>query len=118
MVRKSKALTEATDMTGGGAYQDIVAPPRKEGDPTGQTTAIENQIDAVGTPPADMLIPQDAAAMQYKPEDIFAKFTEREDEPGTFDSTPQDVVSLPVGTDTQILVELIKEKAPITIQRF
>ena len=54
MVRKSKALKEATDtdMTGGGAYQDIVAPPRKEGDPTGQTTAIENQIAAVGgTPP-------------------------------------------------------------------
>ena len=54
MVRKSKELKEATDMTGGGAYQDIVAPPRKEGDPTGQTTAIENQISAVGgTPPVD-----------------------------------------------------------------
>mgnify|MGYP003127212556 CR=1 FL=1 len=56
MVRKSKALKEATDtdMTGGGAYQDIVAPPRKEGDPTGQTTAIENQIAAVsGTQPID-----------------------------------------------------------------
>ena len=54
MVRKSKELKEATDMTGGGAYQDIVAPPRKEGDPTGQTTAIENQIAAVGgTAPID-----------------------------------------------------------------
>jgi hypothetical protein len=40
------------------------------------------------------------------------------DEPGTFDSTPQQAVSMPVGTDTQILIELIKEKAPITIQRF
>lgn len=52
MVRKSKELKEATDMTGGGAYQDIVAPPRMEGDPTGQTTALESQIAAVGGSPA------------------------------------------------------------------
>ena len=28
--RKSKALQEATDLTHGGAFADIVAPPRKE----------------------------------------------------------------------------------------
>lgn len=45
--RKSKALQEATDMTQGGAFADIVAPPRKEGDPTGQTTALEQQAEAI-----------------------------------------------------------------------
>ena len=39
--RKSKALQEATDLTQGGAFADIVAPPRKEGEPTGQTTMLE-----------------------------------------------------------------------------
>jgi hypothetical protein len=101
-----------------GAYQDLTLKPIPGSDEFGGYTQQEEQIAAVGTPPSDMLIPQDAAAMQYKPEDIFAKGTERQDEAGTFDSTPQDVVSLPVGTDIQILVELIKEKAPVTIQRF
>lgn len=45
--RKSKALQEATDLTQGGAFADIVAPPRKEGDPTGQTTMLEEQAGAV-----------------------------------------------------------------------
>ncbi len=101
-----------------GAYQDLTLKPIPGSDKFGGYTQQEEQIAAVGSPPSNMLIPQDAAAMQYKPEDIFSKGTERQDEAGTFDSTPQDVVSLPVGTDTQILVELIKEKAPVTIQRF
>ncbi len=45
--RKSKALQEATDLTQGGAFADIVAPPRMEGDPTGQTTALEQQAGAI-----------------------------------------------------------------------
>ena len=45
--RKSKSMQEATDLTQGGAFADIVAPPRKEGDPTGQTTALENQAGAI-----------------------------------------------------------------------
>jgi hypothetical protein len=45
--RKSKGLKEATDMTGGGAYADIVAPPRKEGDPTGQSKALSEQAGAI-----------------------------------------------------------------------
>ena len=35
--RKNSALTESTDMTGGGAYADIVVPPQAEGDSFGQT---------------------------------------------------------------------------------
>ena len=45
--RKSKELQEATDLTQGGAFADIVAPPRKEGDPTGQTTMLEEQAGAI-----------------------------------------------------------------------
>lgn len=45
--RKSKALQEATDLTQAGAFADIVVPPRMEGDPTGQTTMLENQTDAI-----------------------------------------------------------------------
>lgn len=101
-----------------GAFQDLTLKPIPGSDEFGGYTQQEKQIAAVGKPPSDMLLQEDVAAMQYKPEDIFAKGTEREDESGTFDSTPQNVVSLPAGTDTQILIELIKEKAPITIQRF
>lgn len=45
--RKSKALEEATDLTQAGAFADIVAPPRMEGDPTGQTTMLEQQAEAI-----------------------------------------------------------------------
>jgi hypothetical protein len=102
-----------------GAFQDLVLKPIPGSDEFGGYTQQEEQIAAVGGPPAGLAQEVTATGgMPYKPEDIFAKGTEREGEPGTFDSTPQDVVSLPVGTDTQILIELIKEKAPITNQRF
>lgn len=45
--RKSKSMKDATDLTQSGAFADIVAPPRKEGDPTGQTTLLEGQADAI-----------------------------------------------------------------------
>ena len=45
--RKSKSMQEATDLTQSGAFADIVAPPRKEGDPTGQTTMLEGQAGAI-----------------------------------------------------------------------
>ena len=49
--RKPSPLTQATDMTGSGTFADVVAPTRMEGDPTGQTAAIQAQIDAA--PPVD-----------------------------------------------------------------
>ena len=45
--RKSKSFKQATDMSVDGAYQDLVVPNRAKGDPTGQSTALGNQIDAV-----------------------------------------------------------------------
>lgn len=112
-------------MTGGrkpkidGAYQDLVLKPIPGSGEFGGYKAQEEQIDAVSNP---IVTPSEVMATggmpQYRPEDIFAKGTERQDEPGTFDSNPQQTVSLPVGSDTQILIDLIKEKAPITNQRF
>ena len=75
--RKSKALQEATDLTQGGAFADIVAPPRMEGDPTGQTTALEQQADAIspiqeevaatgGMPSISNLLPINVAAPTNK----------------------------------------------------
>ena len=54
--RKNKALEEATDLTQSGAFADIVAPPRKEGDPTGQSTALDNQAGAI-SPVAEESLP-------------------------------------------------------------
>ena len=101
-----------------GAYQDLVLKPIPGSDEFGGYKQQEEQIAAVNQSSTAEALPQGGAPMQYTPEDIFAKGTEREDEPGTFDSNPQKTVSLPVGSDTQILIELIKEKAPVTNQRF
>jgi hypothetical protein len=66
--RKSKGLREATDMTGGGAYADIVAPPRKEGDPTGQSKALTEQAGAIS--PMQQSGPQGGGALPMTPSPI------------------------------------------------
>jgi len=76
--RKSKGMQEATDLTQSGAFADIVAPPRKEGDPTGQTTMLEGQAGAIspiqeevgatgGMPNVPNLPPMNIAAPTNKP---------------------------------------------------
>jgi len=45
--RKPSKLKQATDIKVDGAYYDVVAPPRMEGDPTGQTAALEAQTEAI-----------------------------------------------------------------------
>lgn len=103
-----------------GAYQDLVLKPIPGSDEYRGYTNQEEQISAVGGPPPGLQ--QQVAATggmpRYKPEDIFAKPTERINESGLADTQPQQIVELPPATDTQILIELIKEKAPITAQRF
>jgi len=102
-----------------GAFQDVTLKPIPGSEEFGGYKAQEEQIDAVGNPivtPAEVMAT--GGMPQYKPEDIFAKPTERINESGLADTQPQQIVQLPPNTDTQILIELIKEKAPITIQRF
>tara|TARA_R100001463_G_scaffold20115_3_gene49136 strand:- start:1330 stop:1668 length:339 start_codon:yes stop_codon:yes gene_type:complete len=112
MVRKSKN----TDMKVDGAYADIVAPPRMKGDPTGQSKALDEQANAI-SPLAQEAI-DTGGMLNYQPEEMFDRQSERPDESGLADTLGQETVSLPQGTDTQILIELIKEKAPVTRQRF
>tara|TARA_R100000742_G_C4276426_1_gene97475 strand:+ start:233 stop:679 length:447 start_codon:yes stop_codon:yes gene_type:complete len=45
--KQGRAFDEATDMTGSGAYADIVVPPQAEGDSLGQTKNLQTQVDAV-----------------------------------------------------------------------
>mgnify|MGYP006872232504 CR=1 FL=1 len=111
MVRKSKN----TDLKVDGAYADIVAPPRKKGDPTGQSTALTNQADAI-SPLAQEAI-DTGGMLNYKPQDIIAMPSERPDESGLTDTLGQETVALQPGTNTQLLIELTKEKAPDTRQR-
>ena len=54
--RRNSALTEATDMTGGGAYADIVVPPQVEGDSFGQTKDLQTQVDSVSNPADSNLV--------------------------------------------------------------
>lgn len=72
MGRKPKRpeLAEATDLTGGGAYQDIVVPPRKEGDPTGQSAQLQAQADAIATPVKDGITAPSGVAPQAMPRPI------------------------------------------------
>ena len=116
MVRKSKAMREATDLTQDGVFADIVAPNRMKGDPTGQSKALDEQANAV-SPPAQEAV-DTGGMLNYQPQDILGMPTDRPDESGLADTSGQEFVNLPQGTDVEILVELIKEKAPVTRQRF
>jgi hypothetical protein len=87
VVRKPSNLKKGTDMKVDGAYADIVAPPRAEGDPFRQTADIQGQIDAVGGPLA-----QEVAATGGMPnvnnlsapmgDDLFTAPTQNVGEPG------------------------------------
>jgi hypothetical protein len=100
-----------------GAFQDVTLKPIPGSDKFGGYTQQENQIDAVGKPPADMFLPEDAAAMQYKPEDIFAKPTERKDESGLADTQAQEVVNLPIDTNLDVIKEIIQNNYGYKIRR-
>lgn len=87
MVRKPSALKQNTDTKVDGAYADIVVPPQAEGDPLGQTKAIQNQIDAVGGPVAQEVaatggMPNVANLPVQMGEDLFSSPTQIPGEPG------------------------------------
>lgn len=87
MVRKPSVLKQNTDTKVDGAFADIVVPPQAEGDPLGQTIAIQNQIDAVGGPVAQEVaatggMPNVANLPARMGEDLFSFPTEIPGEPG------------------------------------
>jgi len=87
MVRKPSVLKKSTDMKVDGAYADIVAPPRAEGDPFRQTANIQSQIDAVGGPLAQEVVatggmPNVANLPVQMGDDLFNSPTQIPGEPG------------------------------------
>jgi len=116
MVRKSRSMREATDLTQAGAYADIVAPPRKEGDPTGQTTMLEGQAESVSAPQQSEIINQARPVIQGQPQpDIFSTPTEFPNEPGYIPE--QTDIAVPAN-QTQITKQIILEKFPELAYRF
>ena len=116
MVRKPSNLKKSTDMKVDGAYADIVAPPRAEGDPYRQTADIQGQIDAVGGPLA-----QEVAATGGTPnvnnlpvlsgDQLFESPTQLPNQPGnTITDTSQ--IFNPETNRVEVLKNIILEKYP------
>jgi len=112
--RKSKSFKQATDMAVDGAYQDLVVPNRAKGDPTGQSTALGNQIDAV-EPQTQSPILKQASTMPMIG-DIFNAPTQFPDQPGFVPEQDMQVAA-PV-QETQITKQLITERFPELRYRF
>jgi hypothetical protein len=112
--RKSKSFKQATDMAVDGAYQDLVVPNRAKGDPTGQSTALGNQIDAV-EPQTQSPILAGASTMPMVG-DIFNAPTQLPDQPGFVPEQDMQVAA-PV-QETQITKQLITERFPELRYRF
>ena len=114
--RKSKALQEATDLTQGGAFADIVAPPRMEGEPTGQTTAIESQIDAIKNEVAATGGMPSAAITQQPIGNIFDTPTQFPNEPGY---VPEKQASTPTPiSEAQVTKQILLDRFPELKYRF
>jgi len=116
VVRKPSNLKKSTDMKVDGAYADIVAPPRAEGDPYRQTADIQGQIDAVGGPLA-----QEVAATGGTPnvnnlpvlsgDQLFESPTQLPNQPGnTITDTSQ--IFNPETNRVEVLKNIILEKYP------
>lgn len=116
MVRKSKSFKQATDMTVDGAYADLVVPPRMEGDPTGQSTAIGNQIDAVQNEVAATGGMPSAAITQQPIGNIFDTPTQFPNEPGY---VPEKQASTPTPiSETQVTKQILLDRFPELKYRF
>jgi len=116
MVRKSKSFKQATDMTVDGAYADLVVPPRMEGDPTGQSTAIESQIDAIQNEVAQTGGMPSAAIAQQPIGDVFTTPTQFPDEPGF---VPEKQASTPTPiSEAQVTKQVLLDRFPELKYRF
>ena len=117
MVRKPSVLKKSTDMKVDGAYADIVAPPRAEGDPFRQTANIQSQIDAVGGPVAQEVVatggmPNVANLPVQMGDDLFNSPTQIPGEPGNqisdmpqlFNASANKVDTLNVSIDPDLFI--------------
>ena len=112
--RKPSVLKQQTDTKLDGAYTDLQAIPD---DPEfGGRKIQESIIDATKQGGEPMVIPQTQSA--YQPADILSLPTENIEESGLQDSDPQEEVTLLPGSDTDVLIDLIKEASPAARLRF
>lgn len=115
--RKGKSFKQATDMAVDGAYTDLVVPNRAKGDPTGQSTALGNQIDAVEPQTQSPILAQVAGTGGMPMvSDIFNAPTQEPDTPGYIPEQEMQVAK-PV-QETQITKQLITERFPELRYRF
>jgi len=119
MVRKSAALRKETDMKVDGAFQDAVLKPIPGTDEFGAYQAQEQQISAVGGPPADMLTPDDAAALEASRAAALAQplpniygTSDRPLESVRQDTAGDSFVELPPATNIKVTRELLKRFYP------
>jgi hypothetical protein len=119
MVRKSAALRKETDMKVDGAFQDAVLKPIPGTGDFGGYQAQEEQIAAVGGPPADMLTPDDAAALEASRAAALAKplpniygISDRPLESVRQDTAGDSFVELPPATNLKVTREILKRFYP------
>ena len=103
----------------------IQVPTRAEGDPTGQTQMLQEQVDAVGGPPPGMLIPEDAAAQeaaraaattQQPMQDIFGTPSQKLQEPGN--ELGENEAMFTADNNIEIVKAILLEKFPSLTSRF
>ncbi len=116
MVRKPSNLKKGTDMKVDGAYADIVAPPRAEGDPFRQTADLQGQIDAVGGPLAQEVVatggmPNVDKLQTMMGDDLFTAPTQNAGEPGNQISDMPQLLD-PNANRVDTLRSIILEKYP------
>tara|TARA_B100001094_G_scaffold242596_1_gene238660 strand:+ start:1167 stop:1529 length:363 start_codon:yes stop_codon:yes gene_type:complete len=113
--RKPSKLKQATDTKLDGAYADLKAIPDDEyGGRTKQEAqigAVQREVQQSGGAPSLSALPQ------YSPEDVLGKPTENMDESIFADSSKQQTESLPSGTNTQILLDIIQNNYGYMVRR-
>ncbi len=113
--RKPSTLKQATDTKLDGAYADLQAIPDDEyGGRTQQEAqigAIQREVQQTSGAPTLGNLPQ------YTPEDVLGKPTENVNESIFADSSKQQTQSLPAGSNTQILLDIIQNNYGYMVRR-
>ena len=101
-----------------GAYQDLALKPIPGSDEYGGYKAQEDQIAAVNQAADNTIgMPTVGSMPQYTPQDLFRE-TENPKESGLANTNMQEVVQIDQNTNTQILIDMIKEQSNIAKLRF
>ena len=113
--RPASKLKQATDVKIDGAYADLKAIPDDEfggrANQERQIAALKAEVENTGG------LPNVGNLSQYTPEDVLSKTTEKVNESIFADSSKQQTESLPSGTNTQILLDIIQNNYGYMVRR-